>query len=112
MEYTDKKIAITEEWASRWRKDSPRRGAKVVITGRNLDKLTSAAEGNASLTPFQCDVSKDEDMIKLRDAMEKDGGIDMLINNAGEAIARTTARPTSIKDITIVPPTVRLREIV
>lgn len=86
MDFQGKRIVITGggsgiglELATRFAE----RGANVIITGRNLDKLKAAAEGNANLTPFVCDVSKDEDMIKLRDAMEKEGGIDMLVNNAG-----------------------------
>ena len=56
-------------------------GARVVITGRNQSKLELAAEQHANITPFVCDVSKDEDMISLRDAMEKQGGVDFLINS-------------------------------
>ena len=56
-------------------------GATVVITGRNLAKLEDAAKSHANISPFQCDVAKDADMIKLRDAMEKKGGVDFMVNS-------------------------------
>jgi short-subunit dehydrogenase involved in D-alanine esterification of teichoic acids len=56
-------------------------GAHVVITGRTKSKLETAAKEHENITPFVCDVSKDDDMIKLRDAMEKKGGVDFLINS-------------------------------
>ena len=62
-------------------KSFARDGAYVVITGRNQSKLETAAKQHENITPFVCDVSKDEDMISLRDAMEKRGGVDFLINS-------------------------------
>lgn len=61
-------------------KSFARDGASVFITGRNIEE---AAKANANITPHDCDVSKDEDMVKFRDDMEAKGGVDFLINNAG-----------------------------
>ena len=57
-------------------------GAKVIITGRHLDKLEEAAKIHKNIVPFQCDVSKDDDVKKLANAVEtKYGGVDFLINS-------------------------------
>lgn len=97
MDYQGKKVVITGggsgiglELATRFAEG----GANVVITGRNEEKLKTAAEGNANITPFVCDVAKDEDVIKLRDAMEKGGGVDIFVNNAGIAHFYDVKDPT------------------
>jgi uncharacterized oxidoreductase len=84
MNVNDKLIVITGggsgmglEMAKSFAND----GARVVITGRNQAKLETAAKQHPNITPFVCDVSKDEDMINLRDAMEEQGGVDFLINS-------------------------------
>lgn len=56
-------------------------GATVVITGRNLDKLSSFDD---SFIKIQSDLSVDGAAEKLvNDTIEKAGHIDILINNAG-----------------------------
>ena len=64
------------------------KGAKVAITGRRPDVLTDAAkqlrQGGQSVDTIAADVSTDpgrETTLKL--ALEKLGGLDILINNAG-----------------------------
>src|SRR6201987_228433 len=64
------------------------KGAKVAITGRRPDVLTEAAkqlrQGGRSVETIAADVSTDlgrETTLKL--ALEKLGGLDILINNAG-----------------------------
>lgn len=59
------------------------KGAKVIITGRNKERLNSAAKEN-NFTGFVSDVSKEEDVVKLfSDIKNQFGTLDVLINNAG-----------------------------
>lgn len=58
-------------------------GCKVIVTGRNQDKLDAAKKRYPSITVIQSDSSKSEDGKSLFDQIEKLGGIDILYNNAG-----------------------------
>jgi NAD(P)-dependent dehydrogenase (short-subunit alcohol dehydrogenase family) len=63
-------------------------GARLVLTGRNSDRLRSTAEavrpGRAEVIP--ADLSKPDDIEALFDRIERsDGGLDILVNNAGVA---------------------------
>ena len=58
-------------------------GAKVIITGRNKDKLDAAKRLYPELTTIKSDASKEGDAQQLYDQVEKIGGIDILYNNAG-----------------------------
>jgi 3-oxoacyl-[acyl-carrier protein] reductase len=62
-------------------------GAKVVITGRNKEKLQNAAEKLSQfgdVFAIAGDVSKEADVIKtVRKTIEKFSRIDILVNNAG-----------------------------
>jgi 3-oxoacyl-[acyl-carrier protein] reductase len=59
------------------------KGAQVVITGRNRKTLKAAAEQTGAI-PVMCDVSSEEDVIKMvKNAVKKMDGLDVLINNAG-----------------------------
>ncbi len=63
-------------------------GARVVITGRNVQKLQEAAEEllakGIEVLPVSADVSKEEDNAKvIADTLNAYGRIDVLINNAG-----------------------------
>lgn len=60
-------------------------GAKVIITGRDQDKLNKVAD-EIGVEAFHSDVSKDEDIEKLyRHIDDQYGKLDVLINNAGIA---------------------------
>lgn len=59
-------------------------GAKVIICGRNKEKLERVVEANPNLNAEVCDVVNDEQIKSLLNTFgEKYGGIDLLINNAG-----------------------------
>ena len=63
-------------------------GVKVVGVARRLDKLQelTASVGKGKFYPVQCDVRKEEDILKVFQFVEKElGGADILINNAGVA---------------------------
>ena len=65
-------------------------GAKVVICARKADRLATAEvklrEYGAEVLTVACDVAKAEAVASLHDqVMERFGGVDILINNAGRA---------------------------
>ncbi|MBQ0126313.1 MAG: SDR family oxidoreductase [Clostridiales bacterium] len=62
-------------------------GYSVIITGRNAEKLESAAK-EIGADPFCADATSFSDWEALRDyVMNKYGRIDMLLNNAGGGVA-------------------------
>ena len=62
-----------------------KQGAKVCITGTNLEKLNKInKDSSMAFSQIVCDLSNKEDLKKLIPSVEKDlGKIDILINNAG-----------------------------
>ncbi|CAM3638659.1 SDR family oxidoreductase [Polynucleobacter arcticus] len=63
-------------------------GFRVVLTGRNLEKLTLAIQAiggnNQNCLAFACDVGKPEEVQRLFTEIQKQfGRIDVLFNNAG-----------------------------
>ncbi len=72
-----------------------RHGATVVLSGRTRATLEDAAAGIGGIV-VTADVSKEEEVLALRDAvLERCGRIDVLVNNAGvnaifKGIERTT----------------------
>ncbi|MBX2843642.1 MAG: SDR family oxidoreductase [Flammeovirgaceae bacterium] len=72
--------ALAEEFGSK--------GAKIVITGRNIESLentvTALKQKNIDLIWVKADVSIEEDnLVMVNKTIEKYGKIDILINNAG-----------------------------
>ena len=58
-------------------------GARVVIAGRNMDRLTDAA-GQIGARPVRADVSDEASAAALFDSIAaEEGGLDILVNNAG-----------------------------
>lgn len=64
-------------------------GLKVVGLARRIDKLKKITEQIASAKgtfyPTQCDVTKEEEILKAFEFAKSLGGVDILINNAGIA---------------------------
>ncbi|XP_070501823.1 uncharacterized oxidoreductase SSP0419-like [Chironomus tepperi] len=64
-------------------------GCNIAIANRNLEKGQKTAEEirtkfNVKVQAFQCDVSKREDVKRLKNEVKKSlGTVDLLINNAG-----------------------------
>ena len=59
------------------------RGANVIICARNPEKLEKAAQ-EFNLHYYVCDVSEEEQVVKMFGSIKQDyGDLDILINNAG-----------------------------
>jgi len=58
-------------------------GARVIITGRNQEKLEAAKKLYPALTAIKSDVANADDARLLFKKIEELGGIDILYNNAG-----------------------------
>jgi len=61
-------------------------GAKVIITGRNQEKLDAAKKLYPGLIAIKSDVANAEDAISLFNQVKALGGIDILYNNAGVGV--------------------------
>lgn len=61
-------------------------GAKVIITGRNQDKLNAAKQLYPELIALQSDAGNEADARTLFDKVKELGGIDILYNNAGVGV--------------------------
>ncbi|MCX3263228.1 SDR family oxidoreductase [Pedobacter agri] len=61
-------------------------GAKVIVTGRNQDKLNAAKKLYPSLIAIKSDAGNEADAQLLFDKVKELGGIDILYNNAGVGI--------------------------
>lgn len=58
-------------------------GAKVIITGRNQEKLNNAKNEYPSLIVIQSDAANPNDAVTLFQQVKQLGGIDILYHNAG-----------------------------
>ncbi|GAE83523.1 SDR family oxidoreductase [Bacteroides reticulotermitis] len=61
-------------------------GLKVIITGRNQEKLDAAKKAYPALIAVKSDVAKAEDAEALYEQVKRLGGIDILYNNAGVGV--------------------------
>jgi uncharacterized oxidoreductase len=61
-------------------------GAKVIITGRNQEKLNAAEKLYPGLVAIKSDVTNEEDAQSLFNQIKQLGGIDILYNNAGVGV--------------------------
>ena len=77
-----------------------RHGATVVLTGRTLSVLEEAAAAMGDRAyGIACDVSKEAEVVALRDAVvARSGKIDVLVNNAGVNPIFKTIERTSLEE--------------
>ncbi|XP_054004161.1 farnesol dehydrogenase-like isoform X1 [Hylaeus anthracinus] len=77
-------------------------GVKVVGLARRMDKLQELAQelGKDKFYPLQCDVRKEEDIIKVFKWIEKTfGGASILVNNAGViSLSSVTGKKTATEE--------------
>lgn len=63
---------------------------KIIIAGRNKEKLDAAAEGLENVFTIQADITNEKDVTRLVEEIKLNfGGLNILINNAGHAYAYT-----------------------
>jgi len=59
-------------------------GATVFAAARRLERLKVLADGDPRIHPVVCDVSREDDRVRLIEtALDETGRIDVLVNNAG-----------------------------
>ncbi|XP_012539005.1 farnesol dehydrogenase [Monomorium pharaonis] len=98
-------------------------GMKVIAVARRLEKLEELArniklEFKTEVCTLQCDVRREEDILKVfKWAEEKLGGIDVMINNAGvispeEIIEGSTETYRKIMDVNVIATAICSRELV
>lgn len=78
-------------------------GARVVLTGRSLEKLqdakSSLAASDDKVTCLSCDVTKEDSVINMFQQIKQDlGGCHLLINNAGAMSPATDTTEVSASD--------------
>lgn len=59
------------------------RGERVFATARNLEKLRGLVEGHDNATALELDVTSPAAIRSAVAAIEQEGGVDLLVNNAG-----------------------------
>ncbi|NOU51269.1 SDR family NAD(P)-dependent oxidoreductase [Pseudoalteromonas sp. JBTF-M23] len=87
MDLTGKKILITGGSSGiglEFTRQLIKRSNKIVICGRDLDKLKKAQKDLPSIDYFQCDIADDEQQQKLVEFVQTHhSDLNVLINNAG-----------------------------
>jgi len=71
-------------------------GATVFAAARRVERLAEVAAGDARIHPVACDVSREEDRVRLMETvLAATGRLDVLVNNAGTTGATRAADETS-----------------
>jgi NAD(P)-dependent dehydrogenase (short-subunit alcohol dehydrogenase family) len=71
-------------------------GARVVLAARRTERIDALAAGLPDALAVQCDVTVDEDRVRLTEAAyERYGRVDVLVNNAG------VSRPAKVAEETV-----------
>jgi short-subunit dehydrogenase len=85
--FQDKIIAITGASSGIGKalaEEALKRGARVAVCARNIEKLHQLFPGSGNLLVLKADVSKEEDcQTFIKNIVDKWGRVDVLINNAG-----------------------------
>ena len=88
FDFSGKKILVTGASGGIGRdlsKSFLENGADVIITGTNSEKLTLLNQDfNFKCKTFECNLSSVDDTNNLIEYLNKSGGVDILINNAGK----------------------------
>uniref|UniRef100_A0AAU2AF64 SDR family oxidoreductase n=1 Tax=Streptomyces sp. NBC_00093 TaxID=2975649 RepID=A0AAU2AF64_9ACTN len=77
-------------------------GATVFAAARRLEKLKELADTDPRIHPVVCDVSREEDRVRLiTAALDETGRIDVLVNNAGApgAVRAEDESPDDFADV-------------
>ncbi len=79
------------------------RGARVTLVGLEPDLLAEVAAGCGDAPWFECDVAdRDQVDTAVAEAVERLGGLDVLVNNAGLALGRDPFDESTEEDEAIV----------
>ena len=73
------------------------RGARVLAVARRADRLSELAQ-HPAIDAHVCDVTSDTEVDALAAVLGADGGVDVLINNAGGAAGMDSVEASSIDD--------------
>jgi len=91
MNITDKTVLVTGGGSGigfEIAKSLSRKGNKIIITGRNEEKLQKAASQLTNVSFVKADVNNIDDVDSLVARITAEfGGLDILVNNAGQAYA-------------------------
>ena len=110
LEFADKVVLITGSnsgLGAEMAKEFAKRGAQLVITGRNVDRVIKVANDCDTLSPngqvalqVIADVTVDEDLKNLVDStVDQLGQIDVLVNNAGAGALSAINDPKIMDDL-------------
>jgi 3-oxoacyl-[acyl-carrier protein] reductase len=70
-------------------------GHKVIALSRNAKVVEDL--GLSNVTSFSCDITQEQDRLAVRDLLSAEGGVDILINNAG-AILNKPFKSTTVQE--------------
>jgi NADP-dependent 3-hydroxy acid dehydrogenase YdfG len=73
------------------------KGAEVIAVARRADRLAEL-EQSAGVTTHVCDITDEQQVTQLAQAVDAMGAIDVLINNAGAAVGLESVEHSSIDD--------------
>ena len=73
-------------------------GWDVVAAARRLDRLEALAAETNGITPFQVDITSDDDVARLVSFLTETGGLDAVVNNAGGAFGLDPVATAPITD--------------